>query len=114
MKHQTLIAMMLFTTLTSAYAADEGQPAIEQGDATPFASAEVPASFSVLKLKTSGAASGNDQSYDNTIGVVIEAEYKLISMLGLKLRYVAEEYRAPGILNTFDGSHFGMLVNLYL
>ena len=66
------------------------------------------------KIKTSGVASGNDVSFDNTIGLVIEGEYMPLRMLGVKLRYVSEKYKPSGSSYSFDGSHFGVLLNVYL
>ena len=66
------------------------------------------------KLKGSGVVSGINSSFDNTIGVVIEGEYRVIPMLGIKIRHVTEKYRQSGSPTDFDGSHFGILVNFYL
>jgi len=66
------------------------------------------------KLKGTGLAAGIDESFDNTIGVVIEAEYMVLPMLGFKLRHVTEKYRLPGSPFTINGTHLGLLVNAYL
>lgn len=54
------------------------------------------------KLSSSGAASSiGSVDFDNTIGTVIEGEYRTSSQLGFKLRYVSEKYEAKG---TFQAS----------
>lgn len=66
------------------------------------------------KLKGTGIAANVNDSFDNSIGVVIEAEYMAIPMLGIKLRHVTEKFRPAGSSFNIDSSHFGVLVNLYL
>jgi hypothetical protein len=64
----------------------------------------------------SGGASGLPTvSFDNTMGTVIEGEYRSAPNLGWKLRYVSEKYKAQAPFSgTVDGSHVGLLMNWYL
>lgn len=65
------------------------------------------------KLKGSGDASNINASFDNTVGVVIEGEYLFTPKLGIKVRHVRERYQESGNPVSIDGSHFGVLANLY-
>ena len=65
------------------------------------------------KLKGSGIASGANQSFDNTLGLVIEGEYMLHRTFGIKVRHVSENYHPTGSPISIDGSHFGVLANFY-
>ncbi len=54
-------------------------------------------------------------TFDNTVGAVIEGEYRHAPNLGWKLRYVSEKYKAQApFAGTVDGSHIGLLMNWYL
>jgi hypothetical protein len=64
------------------------------------------------KLTGSAVAAGRDLSFDNTTSSVAEAEYFVDTDLGVKLRYVHETFKAPGI-DKVDGSHVGLSVNFY-
>lgn len=69
------------------------------------------------KLSSSGAASSvGSVEFDNTVGTVIEGEYRTSSQFGFKLRYVSEKYEAKGVFSgaTVDGSHIGLMMNWYL
>jgi len=64
------------------------------------------------KLTGSAVGAGRDVSFDNTTSAVVEAEYFQDADIGVKLRYVHETFKAPG-LNQVDGSHVGLSVNFY-
>ncbi len=52
------------------------------------------------------------QSFSNTVGQVIEAEY-LTQHYGIKLRYVAEKYKIEGTPVSINGNHVGVLTSFY-
>jgi hypothetical protein len=66
------------------------------------------------KLAPRGGLGGATLEYGDTTGVVVEGEYRFTPRLGLKVRYVSEEYelQAP-FSGTFDGSHLGVMLNFY-
>jgi len=64
------------------------------------------------KLSGGGIASGIDASFDNTTSAVVEAEYFTSPKLGIKVRYVNETFKTPGI-GDVDGSHVGISANFY-
>lgn len=64
---------------------------------------------------SSGLLAVGNRRFDNTTGVVAEAEYLVAPQLGFKLRYVSEQYQAkPPFAETVDGSHVGFMFNWYL
>jgi hypothetical protein len=66
------------------------------------------------KLAPRGDLSGDTVEFDNTTGVVVEGEYGFSRHLGLKLRYVSEEYETKfPFADTVDGSHVGVMLNFY-
>jgi hypothetical protein len=82
------------------------------------------------KLETTGVAAGYDQTYDNSVGAVIEAQYLTdrggnpYGRFGVSLRYVVDQYdgKAPAsqpsnysITNPpFNGNHIGLsLIYMY-
>lgn len=65
------------------------------------------------RLKGSGIASGLNQKFSNTVGLVIEAEYIASSKFGIKARYVNEKYKPENSPISLDGSHFGVLTSFY-
>lgn len=65
------------------------------------------------KLEGSGIASSANWTFDNTVGMIIEGEYLLHRTFGIKLRHVSERYQPSGSPVSIDGSHFGVLANLY-
>lgn len=65
------------------------------------------------KLQGSGIAGNIYQKFDNTVGMVIEGEYLLHRSFGIKLRHVSEHYQESGSPVSHNGSHFGVLANLY-
>lgn len=82
------------------------------------------------KLETSGVAAGYDQTYDNSMGAVIEAQYLTerggnpYGRFGVSIRYVVDRYdgKAPAaqpsnysIANPpFNGDHIGLsLIYMY-
>jgi hypothetical protein len=71
------------------------------------------------KLNGDGFGSGVYQEFDNTVGAVVEGEYFFTPNLGLKLRYVKEEYESSYVVRrqTFvektKGDHIGIFGNFY-
>jgi hypothetical protein len=65
------------------------------------------------ELKGSGSVSFVNAKFDDAVGAVLEGEYLFSPHLGLKLRYVSEEFELRGSNVTVDGSHIGMLFNYY-
>jgi hypothetical protein len=65
------------------------------------------------RLKGSGVASGVDQKYDSTVGLVIEGEYRFAPWFGLKLRGVAEKFKESDTGNSVSGNHGGLLASFY-
>jgi hypothetical protein len=65
------------------------------------------------KVAGSGDLSGLGGEFDDTTGVVVEGEYRIAPQLGLKLRYVSEEYKAAGVAEAADGSHVGFFATWY-
>lgn len=64
------------------------------------------------KVKSEGAAYMGNFRFDNALGGVVEAEYMAGAKLGVKIRYVKETYKHPAIEDV-DGSHVGILANIY-
>lgn len=65
------------------------------------------------ELKGTGWASGIDQKYDNAVGLIVEGEYLFTPHMGLKLRYVKEEFKPDNGGAKVDGSHAGVLFSYY-
>lgn len=65
------------------------------------------------ELKGSGLASRVDQKYDNAVGYIVEGEYLFTPQMGLKLRYVKEEFKPDNGGAKVDGSHAGVLFSYY-
>ncbi len=64
------------------------------------------------EVKGEGVASPLSTTFDNTLGVVVEGEYLLDPHIGLALRGVGEQFKAPGGAS-INGSHVGAFVNYY-
>lgn len=56
-----------------------------------------------------GVGFGTDQKFKSSTGWIVEAEYFIIPKVGLKMRYVNEDYTSKTYGTKFDGSHFGVL-----
>ena len=65
------------------------------------------------ELKGSGLASNVSQTYDSTVGAVVEGEYLITPHVGLKLRYVSEKFKPSNGGSSVDGSHAGLLLSYY-
>ena len=61
----------------------------------------------------SGIASNVNGSFASTLGLVIEGEYLISPLLGIKLRHVSEKYKPSGGSGSIDGSHLGVLASFY-
>ncbi|RZL02019.1 MAG: hypothetical protein EOP36_09200 [Rubrivivax sp.] len=56
-----------------------------------------------------GTQFGNDQKYRSSVGWILEGEYAIIPSVGLKVRYVNEDYTSKATGQKLDGGHFGVL-----
>jgi len=66
------------------------------------------------ELKGSGVASGVNVKFKSTTGTIVEGEYLFSPNVGVKLRYVAEEFElSEGGGEKADGNHFGIMLNYY-
>ena len=65
------------------------------------------------KLRSSGAAAGNDANFDSTVGFVLEAEYRFTPLIGVKLRGVSEKLKESTTGQSISGNHGGLLMSLY-
>jgi opacity protein-like surface antigen len=65
------------------------------------------------KLSSSGAASGIDLTFKDTVSGVIEAEYMWSPRSGVKLRYVSEKFEAKGYNGKTNANHIGISGNFY-
>jgi hypothetical protein len=66
------------------------------------------------ELRGRGVASNVRDTYDNTVGVVLEGEYLFTRWMGVKLRAVSESYRSNTTGVKANGDHAGVYVNFYL
>ncbi|MDQ1814375.1 hypothetical protein RBA41_13760 [Massilia sp. CCM 9210] len=73
------------------------------------------------KLSGSGYGSGIDTDFDNAVGAVVEGEYFFSQNVGVKLRFVKEEYKDRmsymyrGVIynDKVKGDHVGIFGNFY-
>ena len=65
------------------------------------------------RVKGSGLANNINDSFPNTVGLVIEGEYLVTPTLGIKVRHVSEKYKPRNSPTSVDGSHFGVFANVY-
>ncbi|MDI1261554.1 hypothetical protein [Aquabacterium sp.] len=57
-----------------------------------------------------GTQFGSDQKFKSSMGWILEGEYAIIPSVGLKVRYVKEDYTSKAANGLkLDGSHFGVL-----
>lgn len=56
-----------------------------------------------------GTQFGSDQKYKSSMGWILEGEYAITPSVGLKARYVKEDYTSRATGEKADGSHFGLL-----
>ena len=69
-----------------------------------------------VKYNGSGAGTqfGPDQSYKSSVGLILEGEYAITPKVGLKARYVNEDYTLQDATKVKrDGSHIGVLAVYY-
>jgi hypothetical protein len=66
------------------------------------------------ELRGRGVASNVNESFDNSVGVVLEGEYKFTNWFGVKLRAVSESYRAKSTGIKANGDHAGVYAAFYL
>ncbi len=69
--------------------------------------------ISNAKLSGSGFGSVANDNFDNTVGALVEAEYMVSPVLGLKVRLVSEKYKYEHSSTKIDGSHIGFFGNYY-
>lgn len=63
------------------------------------------------KIDSRGVLSGARFEFDNTVGAVVEGEWMVSPAIGLKVRYVSEKYKAPGV--SANGNHGGFYFSFY-
>jgi hypothetical protein len=66
------------------------------------------------ELRGRGVASNVGDRYDNTVGGVLEGEYKFTNWFGLKLRGVSETYKSRNNGVKANGDHVGLYAAFYL
>lgn len=66
-----------------------------------------------VKMRGSGQLSSIGVPFDNTTGLVLEAEYFTSATFSIKIRGVSERYRPTNGGQEIDGSHFGLMLNAY-
>lgn len=66
-----------------------------------------------VKMRGSGQLSYIAVPFDNTTGLVLEAEYFTGPNASIKLRGVSERYRPSRGGPEVDGSHIGLMLNVY-
>ena len=66
-----------------------------------------------LETKYNGIDAGTqfapDQKYKSSMGWILEGEFAITPSVGLKARYIKEDYTGQIDGKKFDGSHFGLL-----
>lgn len=65
------------------------------------------------KVSSSGEASGNNRSFKDAAGFVVEAEYLFSPQVGLKVRAVNEKYKQEGSSTSVSGNHGGVYGSYY-
>ncbi|MES2322561.1 MAG: outer membrane beta-barrel protein [Pseudomonadota bacterium] len=65
------------------------------------------------KLSSSGAAYIGNYTFDDTVSGVLETEYAMSNVIGIKVRYVQEEFKHKYSNNKVSGSHAGVFANFY-
>jgi hypothetical protein len=64
------------------------------------------------KIDSRGVLSGARFDFDSTVGAVVEGEWMVTPAIGLKVRYVSEKYKAPGV--NASGNHGGFYFSWYI
>ena len=65
------------------------------------------------RLRASGDAASLAESFESSVGGVLEAEYMPHRHQGIKIRYVVERFDSSIDLPAAKGDHFGLLFNWY-
>ena len=65
------------------------------------------------RLKGTGVANNIDMDFDTATGAVLEGEYLFTPSLGMKVRYVSQNYTETGTSNSANGNHLGLLLNFH-
>lgn len=65
------------------------------------------------QLRASGQAADLAESFESSVGGVIEAEFMPHAQQGIKLRYVVERYESSTNLPAVKGDHVALLFNWY-
>lgn len=67
-----------------------------------------------VKFRSSGAGDIGDYKFKDTSSPVAEIEYLFSPRMGLKLRYVNDEFKEKGYGGKVKGDHVGIFANFYL
>jgi hypothetical protein len=65
------------------------------------------------KLTSSGAAYIGDLSFEDTVSGVLEGEYAMSNSIGIKVRYVQEQFENKYNGRKTDANHVGVFANFY-
>ena len=65
------------------------------------------------KLTSSGAAYIGDLTFKNTVSGVLEGEYAMSDSIGIKVRYVQEQFENKYNSHKTDANHVGVFANFY-
>ena len=65
------------------------------------------------KLTSSGAAHIGDLTFKNTVRGVLEGEYAMSDSIGIKVRYVQEQFENKYNSHKTDANHVGVFANFY-
>ena len=67
-----------------------------------------------VRFRSSGAGDIGDYKFKDTSSPVAEIEYLFSPRMGLKLRYVNDEFKEKGYGGKVKGDHVGIFANFYL
>jgi len=67
-----------------------------------------------VEFRSSGAGDIGDYKFKNTTSAVAELEYLFSPRMGLKLRYVNDEFKEKTFGGKVKGDHVGIFANFYL
>lgn len=67
-----------------------------------------------VKFRSSGAGDIGDYKFKDTTSPVAEIEYLFTPRMGLKLRYVNDEFKEKGYGGKVKGDHVGIFANFFL
>ena len=66
------------------------------------------------EFRSSGASDIGDYEFKDTTSAVVELEYLFTPQIGVKLRYVNDEFKEKSFGGKVKGDHVGLFANFYL